>query len=85
MTGVVRTLQVNAERMRAALDAGFTQATDLAEYIVQTLRRRLPHAPTTSSATPCGRRSAAGLRGVDLTGAMLDEAARRVHRATRSG
>src|SRR5256886_4191173 len=34
-TGVVRTLQVNAERMRAALDSGFSQATDLAEYIMQ--------------------------------------------------
>ena len=32
MSGVVRTLRVNAERMREALDAGYTQATDLAEY-----------------------------------------------------
>src|SRR5262249_58221231 len=34
--GVVRTLEVNAERMRSALDSGFSQATDLAEYIMQT-------------------------------------------------
>ena len=34
--GVVRTLEVNGERMRDALDSGFSQATDLAEYIMQT-------------------------------------------------
>ena len=36
MTGVVRTLTVNAERMAHALDDGYTQATDLSEFIVQT-------------------------------------------------
>ncbi len=35
MTGVVRTLHVNAERMAEQLRAGYTQATDLAEHLVQ--------------------------------------------------
>ena len=35
MSGVVRTLRVNADRMREELDAGYTQATDLCELIVQ--------------------------------------------------
>ncbi len=34
--GVVRTLQVNVARMWAALEAGFCQATDLAEYVMLT-------------------------------------------------
>ena len=42
-TGVVRTLQVNAARMWAALECGFCQATDLAEYVMQTCGARLPH------------------------------------------
>ena len=33
-TGVVRTLTVNAERMWSELERGFTQATDLAEYVM---------------------------------------------------
>ena len=36
MCGVIRTLRVNAKRMAEVLDAGYTQATDLAEFIVQT-------------------------------------------------
>ena len=76
-TGVVRTLQVNAERMRAALDSGFSQATDLAEYIMQTCAidyrsayRVVGHAVRQASA--------AGLRGADIDGAMLDAAAAEV-------
>src|SRR5260370_16624561 len=44
-TGVVRTFEVNAGRMLAALESGFSQATDLAEYIMQTCRTdyRTPH------------------------------------------
>jgi argininosuccinate lyase len=34
--GVVRTLEVNTARMWAALEAGFCQATDLAEYVMLT-------------------------------------------------
>ncbi len=73
-TGVVRTLTVNAERMRAALDAGFSQATDLAEYIMQTsgidyrsAYRVVGHAVRQASA--------AGLRGADIDGTLLDAAA----------
>jgi argininosuccinate lyase len=73
-TGVVATLEVNAARMRAALDAGFSQATDLAEYIMQacgvdyrTAHRVVGHAVREASA--------AGLRGADLDGLMLDRAA----------
>ena len=76
-TGVVRTLQVNAERMRAALDSGFSQATDLAEYIMQSCAidyrsayRVVGHAVRQASA--------AGLRGADIDGAMLDAAAAEV-------
>ena len=36
MSGVVRTLRVNAARMAEELDGGYTQATDLCEFIVQT-------------------------------------------------
>ena len=76
-TGVIRTLQVNAERMRAALDSGFSQATDLAEYIMQscaidyrTAYRVVGHAVRQASA--------AGLAGADIDGAMLDAAAAEV-------
>ncbi len=72
--GVVSTLEVNAERMSAALVAGFSQATDLAEYIMQacgvdyrTAYRVVGHAVREASA--------AGLRGVDIDGSLLDRAA----------
>jgi len=71
---VVRTLQVNADRMRAALESGFSQATDLAEYVMQTCEidyrsayRVVGHAVRQASA--------AGLRGSDIDGALLDAAA----------
>jgi len=73
-TGVVRTLEVNGERMRAALDSGFSQATDLAEYIMQacgidyrSAYRVVGHAVRQASA--------AGLRGADIDGAQLDASA----------
>ena len=73
-TGVVRTLQVNTERMRTSLESGFSQATDLAEYIMQscgidyrTAYRVVGHAVRQASA--------AGLRGADIDGAMLDACA----------
>ena len=72
--GVVRTLEVNAARMRAALESGFSQATDIAEYIMQargidyrTAYRVVGHAVREASA--------AGLRGADIDGALLDRAA----------
>jgi len=76
-TGLIRTLQVNAERMRTALDSGFSQATDLAEYIMQSCAidyrsayRIVGHAVRQASA--------AGLAGADIDGAMLDAAAAEV-------
>jgi len=76
-TGVVRTLEVNEARMRAALESGFSQATDLAEYVMQTCAidyrsayRVVGHAVR--------RASAAGLRGSDIDGALLDASAAEV-------
>ncbi len=73
-TGVVRTLEVNGERMRAALESGFSQATDLAEHIMlacgidyRTAYRVVGHAVRQASA--------AGLRGADIDGALLDASA----------
>jgi argininosuccinate lyase len=73
-TGVVRTLAVNAERMRAVLECGFAQATDLAEFVMEdrgidyrTAYRVVGHAVRAASAR--------GLRGADIDGAMLDASA----------
>jgi len=72
--GVVRTLTVNSARMAAVLDGGFSQATDLAEFVMQdcgvdyrTAYRVVGHAVREASA----RR----LRGVDIDGDLLDAAA----------
>lgn len=74
MSGVVRTLHVNTERMAEALQAGFTQATDLAEHIVTRcgVDYRTAYLVVGQAVRVA---SAAGLRGVDITAAMLDEAA----------
>ncbi len=72
--GVIRTLGVNAARMWEALDSGFCQATDLAEYVMQTcgLNYRTAYQVVgVAVRTAHGQ----GLRGVDLDGAMLDAAA----------
>ncbi|HEX2497179.1 MAG TPA: lyase family protein, partial [Actinomycetes bacterium] len=73
-TGVIRTLQVNEARMWAALESGFSQATDLAEYVMQ--RCGLNYR-TAYQVVGAALRTAhqAGLRGVDLTGQLLDDAA----------
>jgi argininosuccinate lyase len=75
--GVIRTLAVDADRMRAALDAGFSQATDLAEFVMQacgvdyrTAYRVVGHAVRQASAS--------GLRGADIDGTMLDASAAEV-------
>jgi argininosuccinate lyase len=74
MAGVVADLSVDAARMRAALDGGFSQAADLAEHLMATLGLDYRSAYRLVG-TAVRRASAAGLRGVDLTGALLDEAA----------
>ncbi|HSJ44464.1 MAG TPA: argininosuccinate lyase [Euzebyales bacterium] len=73
MRGVVATLEVHADRMWSALISGFTQATDLAEFVMQrcevdyrTAYLIVGRAVQTAAVT--------GLRGVDLTGEMLDAA-----------
>ena len=72
--GVIRTLQVNGARMWAALEQGFCQSTDLAEYVMQTcsLDYRTAYQVVGIAVR---RANAAGLRGLDLDGRMLDEAA----------
>jgi argininosuccinate lyase len=72
---VVRTLQVNTERMWRALESGFSQSTDLAEYVMQTCAVDYRTAYQVVGLA-VRRASAAGLRGIDLDGASLDEAAR---------
>jgi argininosuccinate lyase len=71
---VVRTLEVNAERMSAVLAAGFSQATDLAEYIMQAcgVDYRTAYRVVGQAVREA---SAAGLRGVDIDGALVDRAA----------
>jgi argininosuccinate lyase len=76
-TGVVRTLEVNAARMSAVLAAGFSQATDLAEYIMQAcgIDYRTAYRVVGEAVREA---SAAGLRGADIDSAMLGRAARAV-------
>jgi argininosuccinate lyase len=73
--GVARTLQVNTARMWSALEAGYCQATDLAEYVMQTCDVDYRTAYQVVGIA-VRRANAAGLRGIDLDGAMLDDAAR---------
>lgn len=77
MTGVLATLQVNATRMARVLDEGYTQATDLSEFIV--LARGVDYR---SAYEVVGRTvreaSNKGIPGREITGAMLDESARAV-------
>jgi argininosuccinate lyase len=72
--GVVRTLTVNSARMADVLESGFSQATDLAEFVMQecgvdyrTAYRVVGRAVREASA----RR----LRGIDIDGSLLDAAA----------
>lgn len=74
ITGVVRTLRVNPDRMRAELDRGYTQATDLAEYLVQRLKvdYRMAYLVVGRAVRTA---SAAGIPGGEISGELLDEAA----------
>jgi argininosuccinate lyase len=74
MTGVVGTLQVNVERMAHALDDGYTQATDLSEFIVQTCGVDYRSAYDVVGRT-VREASNQGIPGRHITGAMLDDAA----------
>jgi argininosuccinate lyase len=72
--GVVSTLTVNAGRMWASLESSFSQATDLAEYVMQTcdVDYRTAYQIVGVAVREASRD---GLRGVDLDGARLDAAA----------
>jgi argininosuccinate lyase len=74
MRGVVATLRVNPDRMWESLVSGFSQATDLAEYVMQTcgIDYRSAYVVVGSAVRGASR---LGLRGIDLTGDMLDQAA----------
>jgi argininosuccinate lyase len=74
MCGVVRTLRVNADRMRDQLDAGYTQATDLTEYIVQACNVDYRSAYVVVGTT-VREASKRGIPGKDITGELLDEIA----------
>ena len=67
-TGVIRTLTVNADKMWAALESGFCQATDLAEYVMQTCNvdYRTAYQVVGVAVRNASRE---GLRGIDLDGA----------------
>jgi argininosuccinate lyase len=73
--GVVRTLRVNPERMREELDRGYTQATDLAEYLTQRLDvdYRTAYVVVGNTVREAARH---GVPGAAITGAMIDDAAR---------
>lgn len=77
LTGVTATLRVNGDRMLEALSGGFSQATDLAEYVMETtgIDYRSAYLVVGDAVQAAGR---AGLRGLDVTGALLDESAERV-------
>jgi argininosuccinate lyase len=74
MAGVVRTLQVNVEGMAHGLDDGYTQATDLSEFIVQRcgLDYRSAYDIVGKTVRDASRQ---GIPGRHITGTMLDEAA----------
>lgn len=74
MRGVVRTLKVNAARLAEELAAGYTQATDLCEFIIQTcaVGYRTAYDVVGKTVREASRQ---GIPGRDITGAMLDAVA----------
>ena len=74
MSGVVRTLQVNPDRMRDEVDNSYAQSTDLAEHLTQLLDvdYRTAYFVVGDVVREASR---AGIRGRDLTARMINEAA----------
>jgi argininosuccinate lyase len=74
MSGVVRTLKVHPARMRAELDRGYAQSTDLAEYL--TVSRHIDYRTAYVVVGNVVREaSRAGIPGCSITAAMVEEAA----------
>ena len=71
---MIRTLEVNAARMWSALESGFCQATDLAEYVMLTCGLDYRSAYQIVGIVVRNAHDA-GLRGIDIDAAMLDDAA----------
>ncbi|MFD2356558.1 hypothetical protein ACFSTC_55835 [Nonomuraea ferruginea] len=67
-------MTVNADRMWEALESGFSQATDLAEFVMQTCRvdYRTAYQVVGIAVREASRE---GLRGIDLDAARLESAA----------
>jgi argininosuccinate lyase len=76
MSGVVRTLQVNPDRLREELDRGYAQATDLAEHLTQIrgVDYRTAYVVVGDVVRDASR---AGIPGRDLTAGMVNETALR--------
>jgi argininosuccinate lyase len=74
MRGVMATLQPHPERMWESLVGGFSQATDLAEHVMQAAGVDYRSAYLVVG-TAARRAAAKGLRGVDISAELLDEAA----------
>jgi argininosuccinate lyase len=76
MSGVVRTLQVNPERLSEELVRGYTQSTDLAEHLTQIrdIDYRTAYYVVGDVVRDASR---AGIPGTALTARMLNEAALR--------
>ncbi|MDW3177557.1 MAG: argininosuccinate lyase [Acidimicrobiia bacterium] len=74
MSGVVRTMTVNADRMWEELEGGFSQATDLAEYVMLTtgIDYRTAYHVVGNTVRSASQQ---GLRGVDITATLLDDVA----------
>ena len=74
MSGVIRTLQVNPDRMRDEVDNSYAQSTDLAEHLTQLLDVDYRTAYFVVGDV-VRKASRAGIRGRDLTAQMVNDAA----------
>jgi argininosuccinate lyase len=74
MSGVIRTLQVNPDRMREEVNNSYAQSTDLAEHLTQLLDVDYRTAYFVVGDV-VRKASRAGIRGRDLTAQMVNEAA----------
>ncbi len=74
ITGVVRTMRVNTERMAEELRRGYAQATDLAEHLVERcgVDYRTAYLVVGNTVRAASRE---GIPGMSITGEMIDRAA----------